>query len=65
VRGPEQLQGAVMREDAVRIHGACHQKGIGMETFRRQGRRNNGIYLSGDAFQAAGPEVVLESFDDA
>ena len=36
-----------------------------MEIFRGQGRRHNGVYLAGDAFQPAGPEVVLEPFDDA
>ncbi|MCE5262508.1 MAG: hypothetical protein LLG97_03120 [Deltaproteobacteria bacterium] len=62
---PKQLQGAVMREDAVRMHGTCHQERIGTKICRGQGRRYNSVYLSGNAFQATRPEVVLEPFDDA
>ncbi len=61
---PKKLQGAVMGEDASRMHRHRHEERIRAEIFNQNHRWDDGVYLPGHAFQSACLEMVFEPIHD-
>jgi len=65
VRNAQQLQGAMVRKDAVRSCRLRHEKWVGLKALDSDPRGNHGVQAALDELEPSGLEVMLQALDSA